>query len=136
MLVSNPLALNSRGSVLCVLQDAMPKLERERKVAAEERSAANAARAKLEVDVTDLEEQREKHAQTQAGSSVPASRALPWWMMVSSRVGLRFRGTPPKFRDEYSRMSIRNSRDATVIAGHYQRHASRQILLGGGGGGG
>ena len=48
----------------------MPKLERERKAAAEERSAANAARAKLEVDVTDLEEQIEKHAQTQAGSAL------------------------------------------------------------------
>ncbi len=55
----------------------MPKLERERKAAAEERSAANAARAKLEVDVTDLEEQIEKHAQTQAGSAVSSLRTVP-----------------------------------------------------------
>ena len=47
----------------------MPKLERKRKAAAEERAAANAARAKLEVDVADLEEQIERHAQTQAGLS-------------------------------------------------------------------
>ncbi len=57
----------------------MPKLERERKAAAEERSAANAARAKLEVDVTDLEEQIEKHAQTQAGSFVQLLSSLSVW---------------------------------------------------------
>ena len=47
----------------------MPKLERKRKAAAEERAAANAAHAKLEVDVADLEEQIERHAQTQASLS-------------------------------------------------------------------
>ena len=45
----------------------MPKLERTRKAAAEGRAKANTVRAKLEVDVADLEEQLEKHAQTQAG---------------------------------------------------------------------
>ena len=49
----------------------MPKLERKRKAAADERTAANSARAKLEVDVTDLEEQIEKHEQTQAGFCAP-----------------------------------------------------------------
>lgn len=52
-------------------QDAMPKLEQKRKAATNERTAANSARAKLEVDVTDLEEQIEKHEQTQAGFCAP-----------------------------------------------------------------
>ena len=55
----------------------MPKLERERKAAAEERSAANAARAKLEVDVADVEEQIEQHAQTQVGWAVNHLGSLP-----------------------------------------------------------
>ncbi len=55
----------------------MPKLERERKAAAEERSLANAARARLEVDVTDIEEQIEKHAQTQVGQAVCSLGVLP-----------------------------------------------------------
>ena len=59
----------------------MPELERERKAAAEERSAANASRAKLEVDVTDLEEQIEKHEQTQAGFCAPL---LPHSVVVAS----------------------------------------------------
>ena len=59
------------------MQDALPKLERKRKAAGEERAAANAARAKLEVDVADLEEQIERHAQTQAGlSDVTAASML------------------------------------------------------------
>ena len=45
----------------------MPKLERKRKGAAEGRAKANAVRARLEVDVADLEEELDKHAQTQAG---------------------------------------------------------------------
>ncbi len=61
--------LNVRNPLFA--QDAMPKLERKRKAAADERTAANSARAKLEVDVTDLEEQIEKHEQTQAGFCAP-----------------------------------------------------------------
>lgn len=54
----------------------MPKLERKRKAAADERAAANAARAKLMVDVADLEEQIERHAQTQAGLSEIAAESM------------------------------------------------------------
>ena len=54
----------------------MPKLDRKRKAAGEERAAANAARAKLEVDVADLEEQIERHAQTQVSLSHVAAGLL------------------------------------------------------------
>ena len=63
----------------------MPKLERKRKAAADERAAANAARAKLEVDVADLEEQIERHAQTQAGLSVLAAGLLLCSLRQSNR---------------------------------------------------
>ena len=56
----------------------MPRLERKRKAAADERATANAARAKLEVDVADLEEQIERHAQTQAGLSQLSCRLDAW----------------------------------------------------------
>ncbi len=76
----------------------MPKLERKRKAAAEGRATANAARAKLEVDVTDLEEQLEKHAQTQAGGPIfpvlnmsspcgPLSRSTAAGKLSQSKVG-------------------------------------------------
>ena len=79
----------------------MPKLERKRKAAGEERAAANAARAKLEVDVADLEEQIERHAQTQAGLSDVAAGLLlcplqhsKWWQYKFLRCASSCYGRP------------------------------------------
>ena len=75
-------------------QDAMPKLERKHEAAADERTAANSARAKLEVDVTDLEEQIEKHEQTQAGFCahpplIPVQMGVLWVLShISHSAGL------------------------------------------------
>lgn len=134
----------------------MPKLERDRKAAAEERLAANAARAKLEVDVTDLEEQIEKHAQTQAISAVvlpltPVCDSPPWELLrhdvgpKAPRVGpditrqakseaISAVQAPDLCREKSCYLpallvSIRNAGCATVITAHYHKRASRQSLL-------
>ena len=55
------------------MQSDLADLEKKRKEAADERVAKNTKRAKLEVDVADLEEQIRKHEKTQVAAASPQS---------------------------------------------------------------
>ncbi len=57
-----------KGGGCAFAQSNLTDLEKKRKEAASERAARNTKRAKLEVDVADLEEQIRKHEQTQVSA--------------------------------------------------------------------